>query len=188
MAIRHFLGLTLTDRIPPVSCELGTTRGTNALLTRRGARTAFVTTRGFGDVLADRLSESSQAVRAGDPQAEPLFAAVVEIDERVDADGQVLRAPDRSKSAAACRVREQGIESLAICLLHASANRPTRHWSNRSLAKLGFREISVSSRVAPLIKIVSRGDTTVVDAYLESGAARLRRAARRALGRANCGS
>ncbi len=69
LAIRYLLGLRLDQPIPPVAVRLGTTRGTNALLTRRGAKTAFVTTRGFGDVLLHRLSEPAAAVRSGDQEA-----------------------------------------------------------------------------------------------------------------------
>ena len=90
VAIRYVLGLRLDEPIPPVSVRLGTTRGTNALLTRKGARTAFVTTRGFADVLLianqDRPRLFDLAIRKPDP----LFERVVEIDERVDVQGTVL--------------------------------------------------------------------------------------------------
>ena len=93
LAIRLILGLPRGEPIPPVFVKLGTTRGTNACLTRTGARTAFVTTRGFGDVLLignqDRPRLFDLAIR----KPEPLFERVVEIDERIDAAGSVLRAP-----------------------------------------------------------------------------------------------
>ncbi len=96
-----------------------------------------------------------------------LPAAVVEIDERIAADGRVLRAPDpeviRGQLAA---LRPLGIESLAICLLHGFAY-PAHEQLVASIAReVGFTEISVSSEVAPLVKIVARGDTTSMDAYL----------------------
>jgi 5-oxoprolinase (ATP-hydrolysing) len=167
VAIRYFLGVRLADPIPPVSVRLGTTRGTNALLTRRGARTALITTRGFGDILRIGYQNRPKLFDLAIRKPEPLFSAVVEIEERLAADGEVLRAPDpiiigQQLSA----IRSQGIESLAICLLHGFRN-PAHERLVESIAReLGFVEISVSSRVAPLVKIVSRGDTTTVDAYL----------------------
>ena len=98
----------------------------------------------------------------------PLSAAVVEIDERIAADGSVLRAPDRDEDPPAVgrAARSQGIESLAICLLHAYAHPAHEQLVAEIAREVGFDEISVSSQVAPLVKIVPRGDTTVVDAYL----------------------
>ncbi len=103
VAIRHFLGLKLTDRIPPVVVRLGTTRGTNALLQRRGARTAFVTTRGFGDILRIGYQNRPKLFELSIRKPEPLFTATVEIDERVGPDGQVLLAPDPSPGARCAR-------------------------------------------------------------------------------------
>ncbi|MCE9547313.1 MAG: hydantoinase B/oxoprolinase family protein [Planctomycetia bacterium] len=167
LAIRRILRLKLSDPLPKIDVRLGTTRGTNALLTRTGARTAFVTTRGFGDVLRIAYQDRPRLFDLAIKKPAPLYATVVEIDERLDALGQVLRAPDEAQ------VREQlaallpaGIESLAVCLLHADLEPRHEQLVGRVAAELGFREISLSSCVAPLPKIVPRGDTTVVDAYL----------------------
>ena len=182
LAIRTALGLRLTEPIPLVSVRLGTTRGTNALLTRRGARTAFITTKGFADVLLIANQDRPRLFDLDIQKPEPLFAVVLEIDERIDADGSVLKAPDEAA------IREQlsslrgqlqqsfnngqqttsnaPIDSLAICLLHSFANPAHEQLVERIAREVGFTEISVSSRLAPLIKIVSRGDTTVMDAYL----------------------
>ena len=141
LAIRHFLGLKLTDRIPPVVVRLGTTRGTNALLERRGARTALVTTRGFGDILQDRLSKPPQAVRAL-PSANPSRSSSrwSRSTNGSDAEGQVLLPAGSGPVRAALEpLREQGIESLAICLLHAYAqSRPMNNWWSRSPASWIF--------------------------------------------------
>jgi len=167
LAIRRALGLRLIAPLPPLEIRLGTTRGTNALLTRRGARTAFITTRGFADVLAIGYQNRPKLFQLAIEKPVPLYSAVVEIDERLAADGAVLRAPGES------RVRQQlqqllaeGVESLAVCLLHADRQPCHEHLVEHIATELGFREISISSRVAPLVKIVPRGDTTVVDAYL----------------------
>ena len=179
--IRYLLVLGRQSALPPVEVRLGTTRGTNALITRRGARTALVTTRGFGDILRIGYQNRPKLFELAIRKPEPLFSAVVEIDERIAADGQVLRFPDaevvRAQLAA---IRVQGIESLAVCLMHAYAHPQHEELIGRIARELGFGEVSLSHRVAPLVKIVSRGDTTVVDAYLNpvlrSYVARLRQA------------
>ena len=167
MAIRYLLGLPLSQPIPPVSLRLGTTRGTNALITRGGARTALVTTRGFGDVLEIGYQARPRLFDLTVRKPPLLTCAVVEVDERVTHDGQVLAEPAES-----C-VRQQlqslydsGIESLAICLLHADRHSQHEKVVARIAAEVGFREISVSHAVAPMPKLVARADTTVVDAYL----------------------
>ncbi|HXY34723.1 MAG TPA: hydantoinase/oxoprolinase family protein, partial [Planctomycetaceae bacterium] len=167
LAIRLVLGLRLEEPIPPVVVKLGTTRGTNALLTRTGARTAFVTTQGFADVLKIANQDRPRLFDLEIQKPEPLFSAVAEIDERLDAFGAVLRAPSAASiREALVRLRDDGIESLAICLLHAFANSAHEELVEQIAREVGFAEISTSSKLSPLIKIVSRGDTTVVDAYL----------------------
>lgn len=167
VAIRYLLGLRLDQTIPPVSVRLGTTRGTNALLTRRGARTALVTTLGFGDVLAIGYQNRPKLFALAITKRAPLYADVIEIDERIAADGQVLRAPLAEPiRAQLTALRNSGCQSLAVCLLHAF-DHPQHELAVEQIAReVGFDEISLSSRVAPLIKIVARGDTTLVDAYL----------------------
>ncbi len=167
LAIRLVLELRLDQHLPPLLVKLGTTRGTNALLTRGGARTAFVTTRGFADVLRIANQDRPRLFDLAIKKPEPLFSAVVEIDERLDAFGAVLRAPDSAEVRQDLGgLRESGIESLAICLLHAFANPAHEELVARIARDVGFVEVSTSSKLSPLIKIVSRGDTTVVDAYL----------------------
>ncbi|MEX0712193.1 MAG: hydantoinase B/oxoprolinase family protein [Pirellulales bacterium] len=167
VAIRYLLGLRLGDPLPPASVRLGTTRGTNALITRRGARTALVTTRGFGDILHIGYQNRPRLFELDIRKPEPLFAAAVEIDERITASGEVLAAPDaETVRRQLTELRSRGIESLAICLLHASEHPGHEQLVARVAREIGFEEVSESHRVAPLVKIVSRGDTTVMDAYL----------------------
>ncbi|MSR60211.1 MAG: hydantoinase [Planctomycetaceae bacterium] len=167
VAIRTILGLPLDQPIPAVSVRLGTTRGTNALLTRRGAKTAFVTTRGFADVLLIANQDRPRLFDLSIRKSEPLFERVVEIDERLDAQGQVLKAPDEAELRRQfAELQQTGVESVAICLLHSFANSAHELVAERLAREAGIAEISTSSRLSPLIKIVSRGDTTVVDAYL----------------------
>jgi len=167
LAIRLFLGLRLDEPIPPCDVRLGTTRGTNALLTRQGALTGLVATRGHGDFLHIGYQNRPKLFELAIKKPAPLFAAVAEVHERIAADGSVLVKVDRKQARRELeRLKTAGIESLAICLLNAYAN-PEHELVLEQLAReVGFAEISVSTRVSPLMKLIPRGDTTVVDAYL----------------------
>ena len=166
-AIRFLLELPADQPIPPVTVRLGTTRGTNALITRTGARTALITTKGFGDILRIGYQNRPRLFELSIKKSSPLFVDVVEIDERMTCEGEVLIAPDPQRvSQQLAELQQRGIESLAICMLNAYIQ-PKHEQLIREIArKVGLEEVSLSSVVAPLIKIVSRGDTTVVDAYL----------------------
>ncbi|HSG68890.1 MAG TPA: hydantoinase/oxoprolinase family protein, partial [Planctomycetaceae bacterium] len=167
LCIRHLLQLSLNDPIPAVDVKLGTTRGTNALLERKGARFAFVTTKGFADILKIGNQNRPRLFDLDIVLPEPLAEVVTEIDERIDADGLVLQCPDPEHVRQQLQtVFDSGIRSLAICLLHSYRNGEHELLIERISREIGFEELSVSSRLAPAIKIVSRGDTTSVDAYL----------------------
>lgn len=167
VAIRYLLRLCLDQAVPPVSLRLGTTRGTNALLTRSGARTALVTTRGFGDVLEIGYQARPRLFDLTIRKSPPLTESVAELDERVTHDGQVLIALNQATTRQHLQgLKDAGVESLAICLLHADRY-PEHERRVAEIARaIGFHEISCSHAVAPLPKIVARADTTVVDAYL----------------------
>jgi len=167
LSIRSVLGLRIDQPIPDVSVKLGTTRGTNALLTRNGARTALVTTRGFADVLRIGNQDRPKLFELAIRRREALFERVLEVDERIDAEGIALVEPDENKvHEQFAELKQAGIESVAICLLHSFANGEHERIVERAARDAGFSEISTSSKLSPLIKIVSRGDTTVMDAYL----------------------
>ncbi len=167
VAIRYILGLRLDQVIPPVHLRLGTTRGTNALLTRTGANVGLATTAGFGDVLLIGNQDRPDLFRLNIQKPEPLFRHVIEIDERIDAAGSVLHAPDEDTIRhQLAGLQQSGVDSLAICLMNSYRN-PTHEQIVARLAReCGMQEISVSSSLSPLIKFVARGDTTVLDAYL----------------------
>ena len=165
--IRWLLGRKAGEEIGPVRVRLGTTRATNALLERRGARTALVTTAGFADGLRIGYQDRPALFDLRIDQPPELYETVLAIDERLDAAGRVLRAPDEAAvRAPLAALRAAGIESLAVCLLHAyrhpAHEEQVGHWA----AEAGFAHVSLSSRVSPLPKFVHRGDTTVLDAYL----------------------
>lgn len=167
LAIRKLLALGRQTPLPPSILKLGTTRGTNALLTRCGAKTAFVTTRGFADVLQIGYQDRPRLFDLAIKLPPPLFCDVVEIDERLTVDGQILKTPDREQiKRALLEQKDRGVESLAICLLNAYCQPQHERLVAEVAGEVGFREIALSHEVAPIVKMVARGDTTVVDAYL----------------------
>ena len=168
--IRDLLGLKKGEAIPPGrvgAVKMGTTVATNALLERKGDRTLLVTTKGFRDALRVGYQNRPKIFAKHIVKPEMLFERVVEVDERVRADGTVERAPDlaavRTELEAALA---DGIRSVAIVFMHAYRY-PEHEQAVAALARqMDFAQVSVSHEVSPLIKLVGRGDTTVVDAYL----------------------
>jgi 5-oxoprolinase (ATP-hydrolysing) len=149
------------------SVRMGTTVATNALLERKGERVALVTTRGFGDALRIGYQARPEIFARHILLPSMLYEQVVEIDERVAADGEVLIALDEAQARAAlAELRGIGIDALAIVLMHGWKHRDHESALARIAGELGFAQISASHEVAPLIKLVGRGDTTMVDAYL----------------------
>ena len=151
----------------PIALRIGTTVATNALLERKGEPTVLAITRGFGDALVIGHQERADIFARDLVRPAPLFADVVEIDERIAADGAVVTPLDRDAARRGLQAAHAaGFRSIAIVLMHGY--RFTAH--EAALAELaeaiGFTQISVSHRVAPLIKLIGRGDTTLVDAYL----------------------
>jgi 5-oxoprolinase (ATP-hydrolysing) len=147
--------------------RIGTTVATNALLERKGEPTCLVITRGFGDALLIGHQERADIFARDVNRPSPLFAHVVEIDERVGAEGDVLRPLDVDAARMGLQAAfDSGLRAVAIVLMHGY--RFTAHEEALAdlAAEIGFTQISVSHRVAPLIKLIGRGDTTVVDAYL----------------------
>ncbi|MEZ6055524.1 MAG: hydantoinase B/oxoprolinase family protein [Planctomycetaceae bacterium] len=167
LAIRLILGLPPGTELPLMDVRLGTTRGTNALLERKGARTALVITQGFRDLLTIGNQDRPRLFDLTIVKPSPLAERVLEVDERLSADGTVLRPLDAlALRESLQQLHREGVESLAICLMHAYLN-PQHEQEIEAMAReIGFDEISLSSRVAPRIKIVSRCDTSVLDAYL----------------------
>ncbi|MCB9849891.1 MAG: hydantoinase B/oxoprolinase family protein [Phycisphaerales bacterium] len=167
VAMRYLTHCGLHDALPDLDLRLGTTRATNALLERKGARTVFVTTAGFGDILYIANQDRPKLFDLHIVKPEQVAAQVVEIDERLSADGRVLKALDASAvRAILAGIADRDRCSLAVCLLHAHKNSAHKERIGEIAAELGFAHVSLSSQVAPLPRIVSRGDTTVVDAYL----------------------
>jgi 5-oxoprolinase (ATP-hydrolysing) len=167
--IRDILGLAVGAPIPSevAAIKMGTTVATNALLERKGERTLLVITKGFRDALRIAYQNRPKIFARQIRLPELLYAEAIEVDERITAEGEVLKPLDLAAARRDLQAaRAAGFECIAILLMHGF--RHTQH--EKALAdlteELGFRQISVSHRVSPLMKLVSRGDTTVVDAYL----------------------
>jgi 5-oxoprolinase (ATP-hydrolysing) len=168
--IRDLLGLAPGDPIPPGiigSIKMGTTIATNALLERKGERTLLLSTKGFGDALRIGYQARPKIFARHIIKPEVLYERVVEVDERVRADGTVEREPDLAVVRGALEsAKADGLVAIAIVFMHAYRY-PAHEQQVAALAReFGFAQVSASHAVSPLIKLVSRGDTTVVDAYL----------------------
>ncbi len=147
--------------------RMGTTVATNALLERQGERCALAITQGFGDALRIGTQARPEIFARHIVLPSQLYETVAEISERVSVDGTVLTPLDEAQvHNVLSQIRDNGITSLAIVLMHGW--RWTAHEARLAqiARELGFAQVSVSHEVAPLIKLIGRGDTTVVDAYL----------------------
>ena len=168
--IRDLLGLKSGEPIPPGkvgAVKMGTTVATNALLERKGDRTLLLITKGFRDALKIGYQARPKIFAKQIVKPDMLYERVAEVDERVRADGAIERALDldavrRDLEAA----KADGIDAVAIVFMHAYRY-PAHEKAVAAIAReMGFTQVSVSHEVSPLIKLVGRGDTTVVDAYL----------------------
>ena len=168
--IRHLLGLQPGEPITPAQVEcvkMGTTVATNALLERKGEKTLLVTTRGFRDALRIAYQDRPRLFDRHIQLPELLYSQVIEADERMSAHGDVLQAlDDAALRVALQRAFDAGLRSVAIVFMHGY--RFTQHEATaaRLAREIGFTQVSASHMTSPLMKLVSRGDTTVVDAYL----------------------
>ncbi|MET3856997.1 hydantoinase B/oxoprolinase family protein [Rhizobium sp. OAE497] len=168
--IRLHLGLTAGEAIPAGligEVRMGTTVATNALLERKGERLALVTTKGFRDALRIGYQERKKIFATEIIKPDALYDTVTEIGERVLADGTVELALDEDEAHRALdALRAEGYRAIAIVFMHAYKFPAHEAVVARIARELGFEQVSVSHEVSPLIKLVGRGDTTVVDAYL----------------------
>ena len=168
--IRHLLGLKAGEPVTPalVECvKMGTTVATNALLERKGEPTLLVTTRGFRDGLRIAYQNRPRLFDRHIVLPELLYSAVVEADERVDANGDMVRPLDEALLKKELLAQYQkGLRSVAIVFMHGYRHCAHEVAAARIAREVGFTQISTSHHTSPMMKFVSRGDTTVVDAYL----------------------
>ncbi|MEA1886613.1 MAG: hydantoinase B/oxoprolinase family protein [Bacteroidota bacterium] len=157
----------LNDLFPPMIFKLGSTRGTNALLERKGARTLFVVTRGFADLLEIGTQARPDIFAMNVEKRSMLYGEVIEVDERIDDRGRVLKPLDINDLREKTECLKKGsFESAAVCLMNSYINPAHEILVAEELRSQGIRSVSVSHKVSPLIKIQNRADTTVVNAYL----------------------
>ena len=163
--IRRFVSGSEPARIEAV--KMGTTVATNALLERQGAPTTLVVTKGFADALAIGYQNRPDIFALNIVKPAPLYDRVIEAAERVNADGEVIKAlQEDSISAALQRCRNDGITSVAVCLVHGYRYPQHENRIAEIAKQIGLQQISVSNDVESLIKFVSRAETTLADAYL----------------------
>ncbi len=168
--IRHLLGLHPGQPVTPeqVECvKMGTTVATNALLERKGEPTLLVTTRGFRDALRIAYQNRPRLFDRRIVLPELLYSRVIEALERVGAHGDVVQALDedhlRERLWAAF---DAGLRSVAIVFMHGYRFTAHEQAAARIAREVGFTQVSTSHQTSPMMKLISRGDTTVVDAYL----------------------
>ena len=168
--IRHLLGLRPDEPVTPalVECvKMGTTVATNALLERKGEPTLLVTTRGFRDALRIAYQNRPRIFDRHIVLPELLYSAVVEAQERMGAHGELIQALDESLLKKELLTQySRGLRGVSIVFMHGYRYTGHEKAAKRIAAEVGFTQISTSHETSPMMKFVSRGDTTVVDAYL----------------------
>ncbi len=168
--IRELLGVAADEVIPAEDIEavkMGTTVATNALLEREGEPTLLITTAGFGDALRIGYQTRPQlfALRVELPPM--LYSEVLEVHERLGAHGELVQVLDEELARRELEAaHDRGLRAAAICLMHGYRYPEHEQRLAALAAEVGFTQISVSHSVSPLMKLIPRGDTTVVDAYL----------------------
>ena len=165
----HGIGLFTAgdDPAPIAAVRMGTTVATNALLQRRGASTALVTTRGFGDALRIGYQNRPDIFALRIELPEMLYSHVIEADERISATGEVITPLDEARlRTELSEARARGVNSVAIVFLHGYRFPEHEQLAGRIASDIGFQQISVSHATSALMKLISRGDTTLADAYL----------------------
>jgi len=168
--IRTILGLDDGEAIPPHTIravKMGTTVATNALLERKGERTLLAITEGFRDLLRIGYQNRPRIFDLNIRLPELLYDDVIEVPERLDAQGAVLRPLDEAAVRdALMEAHARGFRAVAIALMH-SYRQPAHEERVAEIARqVGFEQVSASAQASPLIKLVGRGDTAVADAYL----------------------
>ncbi|RZD35875.1 MAG: 5-oxoprolinase [Methanobacteriota archaeon] len=168
--IRQILQLSSEEKIPLEKIErvrIGTTIATNALLEHKGSKTALLITSGFKDLLEIGNQARPSLFDLSIVKPAQLYHSVTEVEERLGADGNIIRKLDERKlELDLINLYNSGIQSVAIVLMHSWKNPVNEERCYNIAKKVGFSNISISSRIMPLIKIVGRGQTTVVDSYL----------------------
>ena len=166
----HAIGALMAEADAPGEVrdlKMGTTVATNALLERLGEPTLLLVNRGYADALLIGYQNRPDLFALEIRRPPALYAEVLEAEGRIDADGGELAPLDAGALLGDLRAaRGRGLKSVAVCFMHAWRNPEHERQAGRLAERAGFEQVSLSHEVSPLIKLVSRGDTTLVDAYL----------------------
>ncbi len=166
-AARILTKTPLKGQFPLLDLRLGSTKGTNALLERKGAKTLFLVTKGFADLIPIGHQQRPDLFQLDITKPAPLYTEVIEVNERIDAQGQVLTVlSEEELSRIADRVNSSATESIAIAFVHSYRNPSHELLVAERLRGLGIRHVSCSSGIAPSIKLLPRALTAITNAYL----------------------
>ncbi len=157
----------LKEKLPPMELRLGSTKGTNALLERKGAKVALLITQGFRDLLYIGNQQRPNLFQLDVPEPPILTHTVIEVAERMDAGGQILHALEKNEIERIIeQVRQANVDAIAVSFIHAYKNPEHELLLKQELSHAGFQYISLSHELSPSIKLVPRTQTAVVNAYL----------------------
>lgn len=158
----------LAESFPPIEMKLGSTRGTNALLERKGARTAFIVTKGFKDLILIGNQQRQNLFELAVTKENPLYTTVLEVAERMAGDGSVLLPLISTEiNRIILSLKKKKIDSVAVAFLNSYKNSIHEELLGRALYQSGFRYVSLSHQLSSQIKILQRAETTIVNAYLD---------------------
>jgi 5-oxoprolinase (ATP-hydrolysing) len=167
LAARLLTETSIKSPFPPLEMKLGSTRGTNAILERKGARTAFLITKGFKDLLLIGNQQRPDLFALNISKPKPLYDWVIDIEERIDAEGNILKTLSQKEITRIIQILEKRkVESIGIALLNSYRNPVHESLLTERLIKSGFNYVCASHELSGQIKILSRAETTVANAYL----------------------
>jgi len=168
LAARLITQTPLGGKFPSMEVKLGSTRGTNAILERKGARTAFVVTKGFGDLLRIGNQQRPDLFALHIVKPEPLYEMVLEMNERIGSDGAIEHplAPEDVDDLVSL-LRKKKIQSVALAFINSYKNPAHEQLLAKALKSHGFQFVSCSHELSSQIKILPRAETTVANAYLD---------------------
>jgi len=166
-ATRFLTSTSLQQPFPKIEMKLGSTRGTNALLERKGAKTVFITTKGFKDLLAIGTQQRPDLFALKIEKEKPLYTTAIEANERINSDGEILIKLTQSEiDLVIKKLKKEKADSVAIAFINSYKNPLHEIQLEQALLIAGFKFISISHRLSNQIKILPRAETTVVNAYL----------------------
>ncbi len=167
LAVRCLTETPLDDKLPPIEFRLGTTKGTNALLEKKGAKTCLIITKGFRDLLYIGTQQRPDLFCLDIPEPELLYDFVFELDARTDKDGNEIIPLNEIKTTTLIKkIKDSGYDSVAVALLHSYRNPSHEQTLKKACEKSGIRQVSISSELYKGIHLLPRASTTVVNAYL----------------------